>query len=294
MESALPRRPLVLRAFVLLTLLFLAMARAEEAGKIQILSVQGMVEVSETPAGAPSPAEANQTLHHKHRLVTGKDSQAILLFSNGSTITVGPDSTFSIEEFLQKPFDLAATDFRTLPAEPTKSHTSVTLKQTSLIGNIRKLKKGSSFDIVTPVGVAGIRGTLLQARSWVQGGRTYSTVAVVEGEVEVTTNAGEKITLKAGFEVTFSAPNEDLKNVTAGPVTPVTAETRAAIEAAGQRAFGSIPNPAFVGAVFEPNPPPPGPQAPIPGANTLGTQSSGGSGSANQQPTPPPAPPPAS
>lgn len=293
METAPIRRLSLLPVFLLFVFAFSSPVRAEDPGKIQVLSVEGTVEVSEIPAGTPMPAKVEQILHQKHRLVTGKDSQVILLFSNGSTITVGPDSTFSIEEFLQKPFDLAATDFRTLPAEPTSSHTSVTLQKSSLIGNIRKLKKGSSLDIVTPVGVAGIRGTLLQVRSWVQGGRTYMAVAVAEGAVEVTTNAGEKISVRAGFEVTLSAPTDDLTKVTAGPVTPLSAETQAALEAAGSAALGSIPNPAFVGASFEPVPPPPAPQAPIPGANTLGTQSSGGSGG-NQQPTPAPAPPPAS
>ncbi len=281
---------------MLLLLVVSAVARAGDPGKIQILSVEGSVEVREGGAGKPTPAAPDQILTQKHRVFTGKDSRAILLFSNGSTITVGPDSTFSIDEFLQKPFDLAATDFRAIPAEPTTSNTSVFLNQTSLVGNIRKLKKGSSFDIVTPLGVAGIRGTCLQARSWVKAGRTYGAVAVVNGEVEVTTNAGKKITVKAGYEVILSAPSDDLKNVTAEPLAALTPEALAAIEATCKKARESIPEHAFQGETFpsDDDLPPPPPQAPIPGGNALGTQSSGGSGSQNQQPTPPPEPPPAS
>lgn len=93
---------------------------------------------------------------------TEKNGSAILLFSNGATAKLGGDSELVIDEFLQDPFS-DQLKVATLDKEPTVSRTKLSLNRGELVGDVKiRYDEGSEFTVQTPVGAAGIRGTVFR------------------------------------------------------------------------------------------------------------------------------------
>lgn len=91
---------------------------------------------------------------------TGSGSKAVLLFSNGSSITLKAGTEMIIKEYSCQDYQLEG-NIADLTEEPSKSNTRLELKRGELIGNVKKLNydAGSSYEIESPIGTAGIRGT---------------------------------------------------------------------------------------------------------------------------------------
>ncbi|ACB77837.1 FecR family protein [Opitutus terrae] len=163
-------------------------ARAEQnraPGHIRAVKVQGTVYATNLATQVQVPLTEGMVIGQQYVVTTGADSIAILLFSNGSAINLGADSTLSIDEFLQEPFDkeLAAAD---LEEEPTTSVTKISLTRGELVGNVKKIKHeaGSSFVVNTPVGAAGIRGTTFRiVFRPTATGQVFFTLSTAEGRV---------------------------------------------------------------------------------------------------------------
>lgn len=115
---------------------------------------------------------------------TGDDSRVLLVFSNGATVSLGPKSRLSIEEFLQDPFT-QPVKVSELIDEPTTSSTKLNLIRGELISNVKHLRrdKGSSFTVETPVGAAGIRGTTFQIVYRPTGNTASYALRMVEGKI---------------------------------------------------------------------------------------------------------------
>ena len=88
---------------------------------------------------------------------TGKDSSIVLLLSNGTVTTLKADSVLNIKKFTQAKFDPGATKLSELEGEPSASETLIDLNIGDMVVDIKKLDK--NFNIESPVGTAGIRGT---------------------------------------------------------------------------------------------------------------------------------------
>ena len=87
------------------------------------------------------------------------NSEAVLLFSNGTVASVGAETHLEISNFLQKGFDESDKNVSDLDEEISASTLLLDLEVGELVVDVRKLKKKSNFEISTPLGVAGIRGT---------------------------------------------------------------------------------------------------------------------------------------
>ena len=130
--------------------------------QITLTRIGPTVEVTDTSGDRPTFQAINgNEVYEDDLLVTiGEGSRVILVFSNGATINIGEESEVEIRQFLQDPFadDYA---FGEATAEPTAStsQTRIHLRQGELIGNVKTLNKGSTFEVTTPAGAAGIRGT---------------------------------------------------------------------------------------------------------------------------------------
>lgn len=123
-------------------------------------------------------------------LTVGDGSRVILVFSNGATISIGEKSKVEIRQFTQSPFE-EEFSFANETSEPSVSHTEIHLTEGELIGQVKSLREGSSFNVSTPAGAAGIRGTTFRVVFRPQGnGTAFFTVTTVEGDVAVTTNDG--------------------------------------------------------------------------------------------------------
>jgi hypothetical protein len=147
----------------------------------------GLHAIAQTPAGSAGPTKAGvikagkvegdvtritadgQSLKLKQgdvlietdTVVTLKNSLVVLVFMNGSSVKLGSDSKLEIKEFKMDPLaeDIVLADVK--DNEPTVSKTALNLAYGEMVGNVKHLNrdKGSTYNISTPVGAAGIRGT---------------------------------------------------------------------------------------------------------------------------------------
>lgn len=266
-----------------------AMQAAEKPGKVQIIKASGDVVAIRQSDHKSAPAKTGDIVQEGSAIKTGKNSTAVLLFGNGSAITVQPESTFAVDVFQQDPFDPANTNYKDLQAEPSKSKTKVTVSNGEIVGDMRKLNKGSSWDFNTPLGVAGIRGTKVYIKvSKDSNGKVTVHVSAAEGLVVVTSKTGETYRVGKGEEITLSF-NEATPNDVTASTSKLTPEQQAEIEQTADQSVELIPGQPFVppaetglGAIGT------GDQ----GVGTVGTQigGSGGGSGGGASPTPTPAP----
>ena len=174
---------------LLLLFVFALAPLALEAGTVKALRVVGQVELVEEATGRTAPLRTGQIFGEGNTVVTHAASNAILVFSNGSTLNVASESSVRVETLIQEAFSPAMGEFQALTEEPSQSETRVHLNYGEVTGRSR-LREGSSFDIATDVGVAGIRGSIVQVRletvTTPDGReRRVMTVAVLEGDQTV-------------------------------------------------------------------------------------------------------------
>jgi sulfatase modifying factor 1 len=93
------------------------------------------------------------------QIKVGAKSEVILLFSNGTITTLGANTQMTVRVFLQKGFAKSEKKVSALKEEVSSSTLLLDLQVGDLVVDVRKLKKKSNFEIISPLGVAGIRGT---------------------------------------------------------------------------------------------------------------------------------------
>ena len=132
-------------------------------GQVQAFIVAGNVTLV-AKDGTSTPLKRGQTFTEGNIVKAGPGSQALLVFSNGATMKVLENCQLSVDEFQQAKFDEAAEGtFLRLSKDPSKSTTSLDLRNGGLQGEVKQLNAaaGSTFTVNTPAGSAGIRGTII-------------------------------------------------------------------------------------------------------------------------------------
>jgi hypothetical protein len=217
-----------------------AFAAEGKPGNVRVLKVAGDVTCTTKSTSEVQPLKEGAFIQQDQVIKTGQGAQAILLFSNGTTITVEPNSAFSIDKFLQAPFASNDSDYQKLKNEPSISQTKVNVSEGSIVADVAKLNKGSKFDIATPVGVAGIRGTIIRVTVNRPGGGAPVSVTVdlPEGNVEFAVADGRTLTLADGttVKIELAGTNPDI-----GPVTPMTPQQKQEIQALVDAALATLP-----------------------------------------------------
>jgi hypothetical protein len=223
-----------------------AQATSRIAGRVVVAKAEGDVMATNLVDQSERKLVANDVIGQNYRVITGTDSQAILVFSNGATLNLGSNSDLSIEEFLQDPFDdnVALAD---LKEEPASSTTRLNLSRGELVGNVKRLRpeRGSSFIVKTPVGAAGIRGTTFRIvfRPDANGTVTF-TLSTSEGVILFQAPDGAGVSVETGrevvvdVEVTVNAGTGTATVVSAPAVTgtqDIPAATQATIATAAQQ-----------------------------------------------------------
>jgi hypothetical protein len=183
-----------------------------QPGYILVISVVGEPKIitPENPAGSVIVKGSN--LRAGDMVVTGSGDLVGLAFSNGSLFEVAENSKFSVQEYLQEPWNFSPEEWKTLEAEPTSSVTKAYLDYGEVVVKVKKLDGNSSMQVSTPLGVAGIRGTTFRVRvvRSPDGTPRSASVQVVEGRVNFSPQgAAEPADVAAGNSVTVS--------VTVGP-----------------------------------------------------------------------------
>ena len=131
------------------------------SGVVMVVDVIQDVQVlsGSTDGSKPRPASKGEALGPSTRITTGKDSSAVLLFTNGAVARLAADSQIIVKDFHQEGFLAAPTLLRDLKAEPSVSKLRLDLDFGDLVMEVKKLKKESSLNIHSSLGIAGIRGT---------------------------------------------------------------------------------------------------------------------------------------
>lgn len=313
-------RTLTIFATVLLSVFFCGMTSSHAAegkkGNIRVLKVQGDVISIDNKTKESEPLKEGAFIQQGRELKTGSGSSSILLFSNGTTLTVEENTTFTVEKFLQTQFDSTVVAYQKIKEEPSISQTKVHVSEGSIVADIAKLDKESSFSIATPVGTAGIRGTIIRVVvTPANGGNSRSvTVDLLEGLIDFAAIDGKTFTLSSGTTITIDATGNKL---TPSEVRPLSEEAKKEIaklvaEALAAILPGSIYDgaadgaPELIGSETDEDG---GNIGGVQGAGTTGYSGLGGSGAGGgngggssptpaptptPRPTPPPLPPPAS
>ena len=151
-----------LLAFGLLTALTAQPVQAAELASAKVLSVEGTVTKYDAD-GKETPLKVGDILSEGDSVVAASISQAELVFSNGSEVTVSENSSLLLKEMSQESFG-GNKSYEQLAADPSQSQTLLELNYGEVRGHVKRLRSGSSFDVDTPLGTAAIRGTTFVIR----------------------------------------------------------------------------------------------------------------------------------
>lgn len=192
------------------------------AGAIKAMKVSGTVSRVDS-AGATSAVTDGTLLTEADTVVTGDNSGVVLVFMNGSSVKLGAKSSLLVEQFKMDPL---ATDINvaTLKAEPSVSQTKLNLAYGEIVGDVKKLNKSSTYNIKTPVGAAGIRGTIFRILFLpaANGQPALFQLSTAEGLVLYTAPTGATTDVGQGSEVVATAD----VNVATGAIGTVTVQSQ--------------------------------------------------------------------
>jgi hypothetical protein len=145
------------------------------------------------PAALPQGLAVGNPIVSGERITTGPDSRAQLLFADGSTVTLGPSSDLTIDDFA---FDPAA---RT--AQLAMTETAGTLR---LVGG--RASKDAPVRLDTPTATIEIRGGVNLVTVAADGGATETIQAYGRDTVATSKSTGERQTLvKNGFAMRIAS-----------------------------------------------------------------------------------------
>lgn len=174
-------------SFFTLALLVVASATAQAAqlASAKVVSVIGSV-TKYSPDGVSAQLNVGNILKEGDSVSVTALSEAKLIFSNGSELTIEENTSVDIDKLQQESFS-GGKSYEQLQADPSKSQTLLSLNYGKLTGHVKKLKPDSSFDIETPLGTAAIRGTRWSALLIynAERGEFLLTVKNVDGLVDI-------------------------------------------------------------------------------------------------------------
>lgn len=175
-------------------------------GNIRVLEITGKKVQAIDAQGKASELKRGQFLRQGMRIITGVGSGVVLIFENGCAVRVEQNSDFSVEKFTQAPFDGEKLDHRNISQEPSVSSTRLGLQAGNIFFDVAKLKKGSTYNIVTPVGVAGIRGTGGFVSSTPGVGAQQAGFGLYDGSASFITPSGQAPTVNQNQSIAVGGP----------------------------------------------------------------------------------------
>ena len=238
-------------------------AKAEDVSDIKdgvtvVVDLAGKVEIVEMEGAKPKAAEKGARVPVGATFLVGPNSRLDLALSNGALFQLGENSKFTIGEFEQEAYEFVFTNgaairpreikdfgadeailqtmdaseeaWNKLGSEPTTSKGKFILSEGTMIGQSKKLKPGSTMEIVTPIGTAGIRGTVWRLTVKPVGGpgatRFQGTLDVAEGRVDFGKSDGSRnVQVQGGYTATFDVtvtPSGEVRitNINTSPMPP--------------------------------------------------------------------------
>ncbi len=171
-------------------------------GQVVATRVFGKVKAIDAEDGVETPLHNNDQLYEGYTVVTEAQASVILVFSNGASVRVMPNTRLALEIFRQDPLG-GEVDAGSLVNEPTSSETKLDLTYGEMVGDVSKLRTSTSYVIQTPVGAAGIRGTQFRLLyRELEGGAQQYALSTQEGIVHLGDESGRGgVDVTAGKEV---------------------------------------------------------------------------------------------
>lgn len=131
---------------------------AGQRGACIIMSIKGKVEVRDHYAN--KPARVGKLVTSDKTIITGGKSSVILIFTNGTSAYIGPNTKVFFQKIWQKEFNVTgANKVSQIREETSSSRIALELRRGDLVVDVKKLKKDSSLLINSPGAAVGIRGT---------------------------------------------------------------------------------------------------------------------------------------
>ena len=177
-------------------------------GAALVLTLEGKVSVVNSSSVKGTVATVNQFLSPGDSLVTGPSSDALLLLTNGTTLSVGANTTFELKTFYQEDFNSEQAKVGSLKEEVSSSTVLIDLKAGELVVDVRKLRKKSNFEITSPLGVAGVRGTSFSLSS----SADSTKLSVLNGRVNFVSNDNQQSQVGAEKVLVSSKEEESVIN----------------------------------------------------------------------------------
>jgi hypothetical protein len=224
-------------------------------GQIRAAKVEGQVTKIKAD-GNTVTLKNGDSLTETDTVLTGKSGSVVLVFSNGSSVKVGAESRLAIDEFKMDPFgeDIKPSE---LKAEPSVSQTKLNLAYGEMVGDVKKLNAASSYSIKTPVGAAGIRGTIFRIVFRPSSdGKAFFTISTAEGKVVMEGVTQGEVPVDAGKEVVVEIDTDNPSNPNV-VTQDIPADTKAIITEAAQLIVEALKD--FVIPTGDTTPPPPAP-----------------------------------
>lgn len=130
----------------------------------RIVRIYGTVEYKAAGTSAWRPANNRQTIHQGDSLKTGKDAYAIVELSDRNNVRLLSETDFTFKS-MRADESYSKTDKVLIffPAAEKSQHYEVDLNEGGALSVLRGLSGNSSYDLSTPVAVAGVRGTVFAA-----------------------------------------------------------------------------------------------------------------------------------
>ena len=196
-------------AFALLPILSSA---ALQTGKVQVGKVSGTVTLIDAKAQR-KPLAIGATFQEGSLVETGVNSTAELVFSNGASVVLTPNTLIELRTFRQVPSAGIIDPYRQIEKDPSPSVTELEVPRGKIIGEVRKLNALSTFTVKTPAGLVRIRGTVFTIEYRVgPDGIGKIVVDCVRGSVETTvfsSNAGP-VTVEPGMQASSAVASAAL------------------------------------------------------------------------------------
>lgn len=185
-------------------------AQAAQLGSAKVLDTKGTVAKSDA-TGAESKLQKGDVLKEGDSILTTESGLVELVFSNGSRLTVEPDSSLTFAEMRQEAFS-SNQSYEQLNADPSASQNRLELHYGKVSGEVKRLHNGSNFLVQTPVGTAAIRGTRFSVEARFDAARNEFVLVIdnKNGLVDLISNFsgtldfGRDTTAEIGFNGTDS------------------------------------------------------------------------------------------
>ena len=206
-------------------------------GAVIVAALKGNVRVinlfqsneSDKNNAKPKTLTAGEIVLQGSTIVSGKNSEVDLLFTNGTSAKIGQNSKLTISAIWQKDFKESKRKVADINEETSPTRIDLDLEIGDLIVDVKKLKKESSFRVNSPLGVAGIRGT--QFRIFSENEKVE--LSVLKGEVsfwdqnneENKITNSEKLVMKTDLEPILKPLNPKEKQTIQRRITSVKKST---------------------------------------------------------------------